>query len=67
TEFHAVRLLERKVNHESGHIACLSWAGHDEAESAAWRVQSLANGRWELNHDQLGTWLIEDESLPELV
>ena len=65
--FHAVRVLEKKVGRESGHLACLSWAGKDASEASAWKVVNLARGCWEFYHDTLGSWLVEDESLPEIL
>ena len=64
--FHALRTLEKEVESESGYLACLSWAGSDQSESIAWKIISLASGRWELEHCTLGCWVIADESLPDL-
>jgi len=65
--FHAMRYLERRVDSESGYLACLSWAGKDVYESSPWKVIAMNSGVWELEHESLGSWTIEDESLPESI
>lgn len=64
--YHTVRLLEKKVGHEHGYLACLSWAGSEKPESVAWKPIKLAQGCWELSHEFLGSWTIDDEALPGL-
>ncbi|MBK1876662.1 DUF2264 domain-containing protein [Pelagicoccus mobilis] len=65
--YHSTALLETKVSaDETRDLACLSWAGTNEADSAAWELVSLAEGRWELSHEKNGSWVIEDEALPEV-
>ena len=64
--YHAVRFLERKVGCESGHLACLNWAGRNWDEAAPWKVRSLAPGCWIFSHPILGEWTIEDDALPRM-
>lgn len=50
TPYHATALLETEfAANETRDLACLNWAGTDEAEAAEWRVVSLSAGRWILN------------------
>tara|TARA_B100001123_G_scaffold449902_1_gene617393 strand:- start:3097 stop:5007 length:1911 start_codon:yes stop_codon:yes gene_type:complete len=65
-DYHVLRLLNKQVKRENGYLACMSWAGKEQSESVAWEVDSLSKGRWELSHHTLGSWLIEDETLPEM-
>ena len=49
-----------------GFVAALAWAGTDRAESAPWKIVSLAAGHWKLSHPKLGPWEISHWSLPSL-
>lgn len=65
--YHAMRYLQKKVDSESGHLACLNWAGKLKDDSVPWNVISMQSGRWEFEHASMGRWVIEDESLPESI
>ncbi len=51
---------------EKGFVAALSWAGHDTAASAPWRLLEGTAGAWTLSHPKLGRWEIRHWSLPAL-
>jgi hypothetical protein len=46
--------------------AALAYAGKNEAEAGAWKIQSGAAGHWVLEHPILGDWKISHPMLPAL-
>ncbi len=64
--FHATPVARTARVNGPGVIATLAWAGTDRAESAPWKITSLAAGQWKLSHPKLGPWEISHWSLPAL-
>lgn len=62
--FHATPVLETARHAGAGWLAALSWTGRDRAAARPWRLLTGDEGRWNLNHPELGAWEIAHWALP---
>ncbi|MDF3055965.1 MAG: hypothetical protein K0R17_180 [Rariglobus sp.] len=63
--FHATPVFQTPRHSGPGWIAALSWTGRDRAAAQPWRLlEASGEGRWQLEHPDLGAWEIEHWALP---
>ena len=64
--FHATPVFETARHAGPGWIAALSWTGRDHSAARPWRLLAGDEGRWSLDHPELGLWEIVHWALPAI-
>ena len=65
-DYHVTPVFESEIIDGKDVLAVLFWAGENGKNGVPWKILDTAEGRWVLEHPELGKWEVVDASLPAI-